>query len=202
MGPGRNLLFPEAVHPEVWIEVYVRFSATYKTDWRPEGGAASGGTPTTSSFSLDGLDRAWIVAGSTNTASLDVVITSVPRHRTPGNHTRERVRHGLLPNSCFNEQWQRMRFRLRSADPGVWNGEFEWWRVSLTDGNEILVDTCDSLEPYHLLLQGIAEVNDGFDNLSFGVTFNVGPAPGVIPDAEWIWRLIRVWREDPGWELR
>ncbi len=197
--PGRFFFLPNPER-EVFMEMYIKFSANYKTDWRPECGG--GGNPDHKFIFFGrtgpGLDSRWEYKHGVFGDKYHIRAAS----SDPGNNTRKRVSHGDLPNSCFNEIWQRLRFRLRSADQGIQNGEFEFWRVELEDGNKIMIDTCDSRKPYHLLLQGIAEVNEGFNNLWLGATFNVGPAPGTTPDPEWIWRLIRGWNTNPGWNIQ
>lgn len=194
-GAGRQLFLPNP-EQEIWVEVYVRFSPTYKTHWWEE---CEYGEVETGDHKFIFWHRINSREGST--WRFKVGSNGDEFRMKPAEQAYEGSRsHGELPNSCFNDRWMRWRFHLRGASvQGRPDGHYEWRWVEMNDPSKIVEGECAGKPewnaPFHITAATPTDQHDGFDRLELGLTFNDGPTT----DQWWEYGEIAVWRGNPGW---
>ena len=213
-GPGRMLLLPEPYPTEMWLEMYVKFSANYRTNYcegNPDGSGNEAGDHKFIYFdrkdaTVRDANRKWQLKTGTFGSMLSV--------RSPGvDWARVHTASDDLPSPCFNDQWQRWRFHMRRASaPGVSDGHMEWRRVDLLEPDRVMPALCHEGRVYQLLQApgaegcleargcmdvGTQDYHEGFYRFKLGKTMNGGPWG---ESQQWWWGPIRVWSSDPGWE--
>jgi hypothetical protein len=198
-GTGRTLVFPENAGQEIWVEAFVRFSPTYKTKWK---------------CGKSNFDHKFIFFGRLNPGERDSWRFKVgswgnsfalkAAEQTYSNQYRNgnsHLNHGALPNRCMNGAWHRWRWHARAASvQGVADGHFEWRWVRMDDPDVVyrMPASCRGTKKdaeMKYLAATPTEHHDGFNKITFGLTFNTGP----FEPQYWEYGEIRVWKDDPGW---
>jgi hypothetical protein len=198
-GTGRILVFPANAGQEVWLEVFVRFSPTYKTRWEC---AESNHDHKFIFFERlnpsEGDYWRFKVGSWGNAFALRAADQSYFNQYQNGY---SHLNHGQLPNPCMDGVWHRWRWHARAAStPGVADGHFEWRWVEMDNPDVVysMPAACRGTEndaEMKYLAATPTEHHDGFNKITFGLTFNTGPFEAQY----WEYGEIRVWKDNPGW---